>query len=576
VGVKLSAGFFAFFLTSFFSLQAAPMLRLASSTVGPVQLATAGATNTQTLEAYNAGDGSLSLTFSASASWVTASTGAPRNCVTVSPANTKTCTPITFTINSSGLPQGLSSATVTVSGDASTVDAPQTVVVLVRIGSVETYAAPGGSRDMGFATSSYVNASAKTTDGANWLTVVNNGAGSFRFNYPYAIHFQPPAGMASGNYSGTVTLAGGSNPTDNQTLPVTMHVTTQPIAAATASTATFAPQPTTNALNIRLAAGAPLLTYPFSANVSVANIGQGSLTVQDPVVTGAWLKPDNVPGYGVVPGYYSIDPTGLAVGSYPGSLAFASNAANGTNGTVTVPVNLEIVAKGNPLIYFHGVLDNATFTPGDTVAQGDILVVKGEQLSFSSLTSSAPPLPTTAGGTSVLVNGTAVPLFYTSYGQIAFQLPYDVATGTAIVQVKRDDGSLSNLASVTVAPRAPRLLVTVNPDYSINSAAHPAHAGDALTVYAIGLGATSPSVAAGAAAPSSEPLARTSQALSVGFGFGFFATEVTPFYAGLTPTAAGLYQVNVAVPSGLPAGAVNMTVSFPGGVVSNVLPLYVR
>jgi uncharacterized protein (TIGR03437 family) len=552
------------------------MLRLASSTVGPVQLATAGATNNQTLEAYNAGDGTLpQLTFASPASWVTASVGAPRNCVTVSPSNTKTCIPITFAINTAGLPQGLSSTTVTVSGDSSTVDAPQTIVVLVRIGSVETYSAPGGSRDVAFATSNRVSPIPKTADGANWLTVVTSAAGSFLFNYPYAIHFQPPAGMSSGTYTGSFTLSGSGNPTDNQTIPVTMHVTTQPIAVANASTATFAPQLTPDNLNIRLAAGAPLLTYPFSPKVSVANIGQGTLTVQDPVITGAWLKPDNVPGYGVVPGYYSIDPTGLAVGKYPGSLAFTSNAANGT---VTVPVNLQIVDKGNPLIYYHGVLDNAIFAAGDTVAQGDILVVKGEQLSFSSLTSSAPPLPTTAGGTSVLVNGNAVPLFYTAYGQIAFQLPYDVAAGTAIVQVKRDDGSVSNLASITVAPRAPRLIVTVNPDYSINSAAHPAHAGDVLTVYAIGLGATSPSVVAGAAAPSAEPLARVSQPLTVGFGTGavLFAKQVDPLYAGLTPTAAGLYQVNVAVPSGLPTGAVNMTVEFSGAVISNVLPVYVQ
>jgi uncharacterized protein (TIGR03437 family) len=572
VGVKFP-GFLAFVLTSSFSLHAAPMLRLASSTVGPVQLASAGAKNTQTLEAYNAGDGTLTLAITSAASWVSALPGTPRKCVTVTPSNGTNCIPITFTIDTTGLPQGLSSATVTVNGDASTVDAPQTVVVLVRVGSIETYSAPGGTRDIGFATSAYVSPSVKTTDGANWLTVVSNGAGSFRFNYPYSIHFQPPSGMSSGNYSATVALTGSSNQTDNQTLPVTMHVTTQPIAVATASTATFAPQPTTDALNIRLAAGAPLLTYPFSANVNVGNAGQGTLSVQNPVITGAWLKPDNVPGYGVVPGYYSIDATGLAVGTYPGSLAFASNAANGN---VTVPVNLEIVAKGNPLIYYQGVLDNATFTPGDTVGQGDILVVKGEQLSFSSLTSAAPPLPNTAGGTSVLVNGTAVPIFYTSYGQIAFQLPYNVPTGTSMVQVKRDDGSVSNLASITVAPRAPRLLVTVNQDYSINSAAHPAHAGDVLTVYAIGLGATSPAVTAGAAAPSSEPLARASETPTVNFGTGFFATAVAPAYAGLTPTAAGLYQVNVIVPTGLPSGAVNMTVSFSGGVVSNVLPLYVQ
>ena len=574
MGLKLAGGLLAVFLTSSV-LQAAPMLRLVASTVGPIQLASAGATNTQTLEAYNAGDGSLSLTFSSSQTWVTAAAGAARRCVTTSAA--ATCTPIAFTINTSGLPQGLSSAIVTVSGDASTVDAPQTVVVLVRIGPVDAYVAPGGTRDVAFATSSYVNASAKTTDGANWLTVVNNGAGSFRFNYPYVVHLQPPATMPGGTYSGSFTLTGSSNPTDNQTIPVTMRLTTQPIAVTSAST-TFGPQPAPGALVIRLAQGAPALTYPFDPVINVGNAGQGSLSAQTPVITGSWLKPDPL-----VAGFYAIDPTGLSVGDNQGSVAFPSNAVNGT---VTVPIDLQIVAKGNPLIYYQGVLDNATFIPGDTVAQGDILVVKGEQLSFQAPTYLNVPLPATSGGTAVLVNGTACPLFYTSYGQIAFQLPYDVSPGTALIQVKRDDGAVSNLASITIAPRAPRLLVTVEPDADcpsgtppglcINSAAHPARAGDVLTVYAIGFGPTNPIVAAGAAAPSTEPLGRVSQPLSVGFGFGFFATEVAPLYAGLTPTAAGLYQVNVSVPTGLTPGAVNMTVSFTGGVVSNVLPLYVQ
>ncbi len=572
VGLKISAGFLAVLVTSscFCSLlNAAPVLRLVSSTVGPVQVAAAGPTNSQTLEAYNLGDGTLSLTFSSSQPWVTAAAGAARNCITTSAA--KSCIPIQFTINTSGLPQGTSSAIVTVGGDSSTIDAPQTVVVTVRIGGVNLYAAPGGTRDVHFAASSYLNTQVATQDGGHWLALSVDGSGSFRFNYPYTIHLQPPATMAAGTYNGKVTTAGGSNPTDNQTIPVTMQVTTQPIAVASATTATFAPQPAPDGLVIRLAQGAPPLTYPFSANVVLNNVGQGTLTAQAPTITGSWLKPDTVPGYGVVPGYYSIDPTGLAPGDYPGSLAFASNAANSP---VTVPIDLQIVAKGPPLIYYQGVLDNATFVPGDTVAQGDILVVKGEQLSFSPLTFGAPPLPNAAGGTSVLVNSQAVPLFYTSYGQIAFQLPYDVPTGPALVQVMRDDNSISNLVSVNVAPREPRLLVTVNQDSSINSAAHPAHVGDILTVYGIGFGATNPAAPAGAAAPSS-PLASVTPITSVAFGVGFFATDVQPRFAGLTPTAVGLYQVNVAVPPGTPSGTVNMSVSVDG-VTSNVMTLYVQ
>jgi uncharacterized protein (TIGR03437 family) len=566
VGVKLSGGFFAFFLTSFFSLQAAPMLRLASSTVGPVQLASAGATNTQTLEAYNGGDGSLSLTFASSASWVTVAAGAPRNCVTVTPSNTKTCTPITFSINSSGLPQGLSTATVTVSGDSSTVDAPQTVVVLVRIGTVEMYSAPGGTRDIGFATSNYVLPTVKTNDGGKWLTVASSSFGSFQFNYSYAIHLQPPAAMASGDYTGSFTLTGSNNPTDNQTIPVTMHVTTQPIAVATAAT-TFGPQPNKDALVIRLAQGAPPLAYPFDPYVQVGNVGQGSLSLQTPVITGSWLKADPA-----VAGFYAIDPTGLAVGDNPGSIAFPSNAANGT---VTVPVNLQIVAKGNPQIYYGGVQANVAWVPGDPVAPGDVLIVEGEQLSFSAPTYPSAPFPAASGATAVLVNGAAVPLYYTSYGLIAFQLPYDLASGKATIQVKRDDGT-SNLASITVEPRVPRLYsVIFNQDGSINSAANRAPVGSVITVYGIGFGATSPAVTAGQAAPSS-PLAEVTSLTTVSFGFGFFATQVKPYsFAGLTPTIAGIYQANATVPAGTPSGPVNLSLSV-AGATSNVVTVYVQ
>jgi uncharacterized protein (TIGR03437 family) len=531
-----------------------------------VQLAAAGATNTQTLEAYNAGDGTLPpLTFTSASSWVTASAGAPRPCVTVSPSNTKSCTPITFTLNTTGLPQGLSSAIVTVSGDSSTADAPQTVVVLVRIGPVETYTAPGSSRDVAFATSNRVSRSVKTADGSNWLTVVTDAAGSFLFNYPYSVHFQPPAGMASGTHTGSFTLSGSGNPTDNQTIPVTMHVTTDPIAAATAST-TFGPQPTPDALVIRLAQGAPPVAYPFDPVIQVGNLGQGSLSLQAPVITGSWLKQDPL-----VPGFYAIDPTGLSVGDNKGSVAFASNAANGT---VTVPVDLQIVAKANPLIYYGGVQANVGWVPGDPVAPGDVLIVKGEQLSFSAPTYPTAPFPAASGATAVLVNGVAAPLYYTSYGQIAFQVPYDVATGSATVQVKRDDGT-SNLASITVAPRVPRLYSAIfNQNGSINSAANPAHSGEVLTVYGIGFGATSPAVAAGTPAPSS-PLAEVTSLTTVAFGLGPFVTDVKPGFAGLTPTIAGIYQANVAVPPGIASGGVNLIVSV-AGASSNGVVVYVQ
>jgi uncharacterized protein (TIGR03437 family) len=291
------------------------------------------------------------------------------------------------------------------------------------------------------------------------------------------------------------------------------------------------------------------------------------LTVQDAAVSGSFLKKD------AVASFFDIDPTGLPVGSSSGSITFTSNAVNGT---LTVPVDLQVVAKGSPSIFFQGVLNNATFVPGDTVSQGDIVVVKGEQLSFSPFTPGpAPPLPTKLGGTSVLVNGVAAPLFYTSYGQIAFEIPVDAAPGPGIIQVQRDDGTISNKASVVIAERAPRLLVTVNQNGSINSATAPARPGDVLTIYAIGFGATTPAVGTGAAAPSAEPFARVTPGVSVGIGVGFVRTTVDPFFAGLTPGFSGLYQINVALPADLSAGVFDLTAGVDGAA-SNALPLYIQ
>jgi uncharacterized protein (TIGR03437 family) len=215
-------------------------------------------------------------------------------------------------------------------------------------------------------------------------------------------------------------------------------------------------------------------------------------------------------------------------------------------------------------------------------------VVKGEQLADGPLTlGSAPPLSTTVGNARVLVNGQPAPLYYSSYGQLAFQMPQETQLGTAIVQVDRG-GSLSNKASVQVAARAGKLLkITVNgvdygaiynQDYSIPMPAgiipgvstRPAKAGEALTLYAIGLGPTGPGVPTGAAAPS-QPLAQLTEIPDVLFGSGIAPIAVTPLFAGYSPGSAGLYQVNVVIPDGLPSGPVEVRLAFKDSPLSNTV-----
>jgi uncharacterized protein (TIGR03437 family) len=214
------------------------------------------------------------------------------------------------------------------------------------------------------------------------------------------------------------------------------------------------------------------------------------------------------------------------------------------------------------------------------VAPGDIVALFGGQLSFNGFSgASSVPLPTQLGGATVLVNGRAAPLYSVSqspsYDQIDLQIPLETAVGTAQVQVQRD-GLTGNTVSVQVVARAPRILIITRPDGSVPDGVHPARAGDTLIVWAIGLGATNPSVGTNVPAPGAEPLARLVVTPMVKVGSGIFgAPEITPDYAGLSPSSVGLYQVNVAIPAGLPSGLVNVTLVFPD-TVSNTVQIAVQ
>jgi uncharacterized protein (TIGR03437 family) len=106
--------------------------------------------------------------------------------------------------------------------------------------------------------------------------------------------------------------------------------------------------------------------------------------------------------------------------------------------------------------------------------------------------------------------------------------------------------------------------------------AYPARAGDVLTIYAIGLGATSPAVSSGQPSPTAEPFARLTSTPTVDFGAGIFPVQVTPSFAALTPGYAGLYQINVTVPPDAPKGIVQMLVGFPDGTVSNQFQIAIQ
>lgn len=550
---------------------ATPMLRLTQTAVGPVSVAANATVAAPLVEAYNAGDGSLALTAQSSATWLTATIGAQRAACTTTTLAIN-CIPIQIQINASGLAVSTTPYTgVLTVTSPNTIDAPQTITVTAAVGgtipsSVNVYVAPGSTQDVSFTTNSEVNAQTKTNDGASWLSLALQGTGSFRFVLPYNIHVAPTASQTSGTYTGTITTSGSNFAPDNKAISVTMQVTSQPIAQASSTQ-----------LSSTLAQGAP----PVTTSVSLTNVGQGSLTVQSVASTAQGVTGSAISGGAAV----TFDPGSLAPGTYTGELTITSNAVNGPT---MVPVSFTVESKGAPSIPFEGAVDDATYTGGDAVAPGDIVALFGDQLFFSAGTlGSGSPLGTTIGTTQVTINGTPAPLFYASYGQINLQIPVNTPVGTAQVQVVRD-GMQSNIISLGIANRAPRLLqigvasygAILNTDGSIPMPVgsfpgvntHPANIGDTLTIYAIGLGPTATPVVTGAAATGADSLTSLP---TVYFG-DFVFTAATPLYAGLSPDSVGLYQVNVTIPQGVPPGNVDIKVMFPDGTISNPVQIAVQ
>lgn len=247
----------------------------------------------------------------------------------------------------------------------------------------------------------------------------------------------------------------------------------------------------------------------------------------------------------------------------------------GLNTFYTLSINLQAkqYTGSAPFINPLDVWNAASFAPiTNSVAPGEFVSIFGTNLANTAQTAQTFPLPTNFGGVQVMVNGTAAPIDYVSPTQINFVMPY----GTPIfsfAQFQVISGTTpSNMVTLYTSASAPGVFSLTNnggtfapavgpaavthANGSLVTQSSPAVAGETLVLYVGGLGAVSPAVADGAAAPSNPLSYVTDTNIGVDIEDQSFNRYSSPSisFAGLAPGFAGLYQINFVVPSGVPTG----------------------
>src|SRR5262249_9317678 len=219
---------------------------------------------------------------------------------------------------------------------------------------------------------------------------------------------------------------------------------------------------------------------------------------------GSWLSVNPTTATAPSTVTVNISAAALSPGNYSGTVTItAAQGSGATNSPQVLAVSLVV---GTPTITQNGVVNGASFSKDAVVSPGSIVSLFGTNLAAATAVAASTSLPTTLGGTQVLVNGAAVPLFFVSATQINFQMPPGIPGSTAQV-IGVSNGISSPAVTVNLASAVPGIFTVVpggsgqgavlNQDSSVNSALNPASLGSVIQIFATGLGATNPTAVAG-------------------------------------------------------------------------------
>jgi uncharacterized protein (TIGR03437 family) len=233
----------------------------------------------------------------------------------------------------------------------------------------------------------------------------------------------------------------------------------------------------------------------------------------------------------------------------PGPQSVTVNAPSGNlTSPQTITAGLYSVAIVKPGPFAAAVLPAAGRVSTRTLAPGMFVSLYGATLAATSAAAAALPLPTTLAGAQVLAADKPLGLQFAGPTQINAILPED-ATGLLTLSVRTSTGA--HKINILMEPAVPAIFTQANTGSGPAAAAQAltgvtittqskARAGDAISLYLTGLGATE--------TRDGLQWAKLQPKVFVG------NLEAQILYAGRAPGFAGLDQINFVVPAAVVSG----------------------
>ncbi|HEY1342942.1 MAG TPA: Ig-like domain-containing protein, partial [Bryobacteraceae bacterium] len=229
-----------------------------------------------------------------------------------------------------------------------------------------------------------------------------------------------------------------------------------------------------------------------------------------------------------------------------GGLSVDLSAATAAIYKVSRPAAALAVSAQTASFTAAGVVNAATFAAG--IAPGGLMSIFGSGLSGAG------------SATAVDIDGVAARMIFATPFQINAEVPATIAPGSHTLRVRSAFGTVEQ--TVTIASVAPGIFTIGNPpagavlnqDYTLNAATNPLPRGQALQIYATGLGAV---VRQGVYSVTAAPVTVVLN-----------GTELPAAFAGLAPGFIGLYQVNVVIPP-LVAPGLGISLTLKQGTVGS-------